>query len=538
MVEKKAKAFYNENYHEKKEKKLGKNINVVIFTNKAKNEISRKSSLNNLTKTTIKNHSNTNRSSTSLITIEKIFNEINIKNKVKIDNDSKNNLTNNNIDLNKKPKNIFLLQNISKKGIPERQKDFENRNLITKMKNITMGNNNSSDKRLKIKRKISKKVQENLMGKMPYSNGAQKMKIIQQKISSNLKNNSKKNVYKQIYTQSKEKKMYSESKINSKITLSESNNQKEKVNNPNNNINVNNNIYKQDCYTITNDFNSKKKNLISNLNSNFHKGNLKVCSINNLNKNKNNTNLNYNFHKAISTIKNNSKLRKKTLKVIQKANIQKNKKINQTKSRNYKLIFTENNNNNTTSNKLFSTQTNNDLILRSINTDNITDYYTTFNNKELNTLSIRKSNQILKPKMKLIKPVNNINKKEKINQSNNRKVFNFIKANPKNNTILSSINLNKLNGSSSSSLASLNIKNKKVSANIRKAKVIEKKNNLKINTNSYILHDSQKIIKNLKGGNNYEINILNDNKVKRVLNNNNIKIKGIKENYNTLKNKK
>ena len=67
--------------------------------------------------------------------------------------------------------------------------------------------------------------------------------------------------------------MYSESKINSKITLSESNNQKEKVNNPNNNINVNNNIYKQDCYTITNDFNSKKKNLISNLNSNFHKGN-------------------------------------------------------------------------------------------------------------------------------------------------------------------------------------------------------------------------------------------------------------------------
>ena len=140
--------------------------------------------------------------------------------------------------------------------------------------------------------------------------------------------------------------------------------------------------------------------------------------------------------------------------------------------------------------------------------------------------------------MKLIKPVNNINKKEKINQSNNRKVFNFIKANPKNNTILSSINLNKLNGSSSSSLASLNIKNKKVSANIRKAKVIEKKNNLKINTNSYIFHDSQKIIKNLKGGNNYEINILNDNKVKRVLNNNNIKIKGIKENYNTLKNKK
>ena len=54
MVENKAKAFYNENYTNEKEKN-DKKINVVIFTNKIRKDISRKNSLTNLTKTTIKN---------------------------------------------------------------------------------------------------------------------------------------------------------------------------------------------------------------------------------------------------------------------------------------------------------------------------------------------------------------------------------------------------------------------------------------------------------------------------------------------------
>ena len=56
MVENKAKAFYNENYSNEKEKS-DKKINVVIFTNKIRKDISRRNSLNNLTKTTIKNKS-------------------------------------------------------------------------------------------------------------------------------------------------------------------------------------------------------------------------------------------------------------------------------------------------------------------------------------------------------------------------------------------------------------------------------------------------------------------------------------------------
>ena len=76
MVENKAKAFYNENYTSEKEKS-DKKINVVIFTNKIRKDISRRNSLTNLTKTTIKNKSFTNKSSRSIVTIEKIYNELN-----------------------------------------------------------------------------------------------------------------------------------------------------------------------------------------------------------------------------------------------------------------------------------------------------------------------------------------------------------------------------------------------------------------------------------------------------------------------------
>ena len=61
MVEKKAKAFYNENFSEPKEKNSEKKIKVVIFTNKIRQDISRRNSLTNLTKTTIKNNSVTNK---------------------------------------------------------------------------------------------------------------------------------------------------------------------------------------------------------------------------------------------------------------------------------------------------------------------------------------------------------------------------------------------------------------------------------------------------------------------------------------------
>ena len=117
MVEKKAKAFYNENFTEKSEKNE-KKINVVIFTNKIRKDISRRNTLTNLTKTTIKNKSNRNKSSVSLLTIEKLFNELN-SNEKKIDiiRDSKNNIKNiNSNSINKGLKNSVIIYKMKKKN--------------------------------------------------------------------------------------------------------------------------------------------------------------------------------------------------------------------------------------------------------------------------------------------------------------------------------------------------------------------------------------------------------------------------------------
>ena len=113
VVEKKAKAFYNENYTEKRDKNNKKIncINCIIFTNKIRQYISRRNSLTNLTKTTIKNPSTTHKSSGSLLTIENIFNELNTEKKIKINSNSKKNLNNNNSlnSINKCLKNSVIL---------------------------------------------------------------------------------------------------------------------------------------------------------------------------------------------------------------------------------------------------------------------------------------------------------------------------------------------------------------------------------------------------------------------------------------------
>ena len=78
VVEKKAKAFYKENFKddEDKTKKSQKTITTIFFTNKIRHEISRKNTLTNLSKTTIANNMS-NKSSKSLLSIGIIFNELN-----------------------------------------------------------------------------------------------------------------------------------------------------------------------------------------------------------------------------------------------------------------------------------------------------------------------------------------------------------------------------------------------------------------------------------------------------------------------------
>ena len=218
MVEKKAKAFYNENYSEKSDKNE-KKINVVIFTNKIRQDISRRNSLTNLTKTTIKNPSITNKSSGSLITIEKIYNEMNNEKKPITITNSINNNNKNNSSLNKGMKNSVILHKIKQKTKND-EKEKEINNISNKIKNNTTTDCISSGKK-KIKNKISRNIQDKLLGKKASTNNSHKISILQKNINLILKLNSKINFNKNIYTPQEKQRISSNSKNNSKNLFKE-----------------------------------------------------------------------------------------------------------------------------------------------------------------------------------------------------------------------------------------------------------------------------------------------------------------------------
>ena len=70
--------------------------------------------------------------------------------------------------------------------------------------------------------------------------------------------------------------------------------------------------------------------------------------------------------------------------------------------------------------------------------------------------------------------------------------------------------------SPSSSLKILKEKNQVINKNFRTNRVVDSKNNMQANSNSYVLYDTQKVIKNLKIVSNKENpkNLVNDYKIK------------------------
>ena len=507
MVEKKAKAFYNENFSEPKEKNSEKKIKVVIFTNKIRQDISRRNSLTNLTKTTIKNNSVTNKSSVSLATIEKIFNELNYEKKLG-NKSTKNNLKKNNSNsLNKGMKNSVIIQKLKKK-IKNEEKTKDNTNVSNKIKNknnITQ-EGESSIKNKKVKNKISRNIQNKLLENKTSLN-FQKLGTIQKNAHSILKLNTKNNFTKNMHTPLDN---------NQRTTTTNSKNKS-------NNIL----IEKYKIKDIKNKINSKNGVLLTNYNVNSHNSILKIYNTNFNLQDSNNNNNHYNF--TISNSKNNSNrnIKKKTIKVIKKPSIQKIKQINQIKSRNYKSSIAE-------MNSIYSTK--NNIIHQNSSRENVSDYYT-LNNKNLNSISIKlTSNKKSKQKIKLSKADNKINSNRQFNlPQNNGKFYNFISG-KKNNTGYFYVSKNKKGNASSSSLKNLNDKNKAVN-DIRKIRVIDSKNNTQINTNSYVLYDSQSLIKNLKvTGRENSINLLNDYKIKITKNLNKSPTSNDIQKINTIKN--
>ena len=140
-VEKKAKAFYNDNYKEETHKKT-KTMNIVVFTSKIRRDLSRRTDLTNLSKTTIMEANLTNKSSiTSANSIAKIFNEIGssqIPN-----NNNKNN--NNKIVVKNKSYNKDLENENHIDNNNEEKKNINKKNNIVsiQIKNINSINNNN-----------------------------------------------------------------------------------------------------------------------------------------------------------------------------------------------------------------------------------------------------------------------------------------------------------------------------------------------------------------------------------------------------------
>ena len=489
MVENKAKAFYNENYSNEKEKS-DKKINVVIFTNKIRKDISRRNSLTNLTKTTIKNKSVTNRSSRSIITIEKIYNELNcqkITKKINPNSKSEDKLLkinfNNNTQINSgkknlenmKPKNVVIFKKIENNSI--------NNNIIRSNNNnnyFKFTQRNSKNK-IKISRNSQSKIIDNKTSVVTDKKNISKVPIIKSLQKFNTKGNAFKNIFSQynLNNLNLNNKKVSLKKTNSKVTLSKIQNQskdiKSKYQYNNNIIKTNNNAIKHKANILIANNNSSK---INNNNS------LKI-------KKKNNYLDNVRFTQTITTNNNIPSINTNNFKLLPKRAIQVVKKVptKKVKSRNY-------------------------ISIKDINTINIDarihineynpNYYFTTNDKNMNIFSKKtQTTQNSKKKTKkLIKTEkkNNVIKNANHLQNSNKKLFSHLNT-AKNISNISENSERKKNKTSlSPSLKNLILKAKNITYG-KNNKINNTKTNKHSYVNSYLSSDSQRLVKNLKIGN-------------------------------------
>jgi hypothetical protein len=480
MVENKAKAFYNENYSNEKEKS-DKKINVIIFTNKIRKDISRRNSLTNLTKTTIKNKSFTNKSSRSVVTIEKIYNELNcqkINKKINLNSKSedklfKTNFNGGQLNSGKKNVNIDGLNSIKPKNIVTFTK-IDNINRNTNQLYKSTQRNSINKNRIKLSRNSQKQLMDNITTIVADKKNLQKVPILKSLQKFNTKGNAFKNIFSQYNLN-----------LNNKISLDKKSTKvsssKIQAQFMDNKIKYSNNIgFKTNNNTIKNKANTL---LINNNNNKINNNTLKIK-----------TNKNYldnvKLKQVISNnipniVTNNIKfLPKRAIQVVKKPQTKK------VKSRNY-------------------------ISIKDINTINIDarihineynpNYYFTTNNKNVNLLSkkIQTTQNSKKKTKKIIKTEQktNIVKKENNIQNSNQKIFSHLNKFKNTSNCLDNSAKKKSKTSISPSLKNLILKTKGIS-NYRKNKI---NNNSNVNrhtyVNSYMSSDSQKLVKNLKIGN-------------------------------------
>ena len=458
MVENKAKAFYNENYSNEKEKSDNKSV--------------------------------TNRSSRSIITIEKIYNELNcqkITKKINPNSKSEDKLLkinfNNNTQINSgkknlenmKPKNVVIFKKIENNSI--------NNNIIRSNNNnnyFKFTQRNSKNK-IKISRNSQSKIIDNKTSVVTDKKNISKVPIIKSLQKFNTKGNAFKNIFSQynLNNLNLNNKKVSLKKTNSKVTLSKIQNQSKDIKSK---YQYNNNIIKTNNNTIKH----KGNILITNNNNN------KINNNNSLKiKKKNNYLDNVRFTQTITTNNNIPSINTNNFKLLPKRAIQVVKKVptKKVKSRNY-------------------------ISIKDINTINIDarihineynpNYYFTTNDKNMNIFSkkIQTTQNSKKKTKKLIKTEkkNNVIKNANHLQNSNKKLFSHLNT-AKNISNISENSERKKNKTSlSPSLKNLILKAKNITYG-KNNKINNTKTNKHSYVNSYLSSDSQRLVKNLKIGN-------------------------------------
>ena len=483
MVENKAKAFYNENYSNEKEKS-DKKINVVIFTNKIRKDISRRNSLNNLTKTTIKNKSVTNKSSRSIVTIEKIYNELNsqkINQKINLNSKSEDKIIkikfNNNSHINSGKKIIETIA--TKNSVILRKIDYNYNNTIKTTNNINKHSQRDSKTKniLKTNSKNNPgKILDNKTNIINDKKNVQQLKILKSLHKMNNKGIAFKNIISQynLTNFNINNKKISLEKNSAKASLSKVPTAQHKEikgkYSYNNSIKLNNK-HKTNIILVDNNSTKINNNLLKIKNKNY---------IDNVRFTQPIPSINY-----IQTINSNSNkiLPKKHIQVVKKTQPKKVKSRNQ-------------------------------IGIKDVNTINIDskihkndynpNYYFITSDKNLNsfTKKIQTAQNSTKKTKKIIKTdkKNNVIKKVNNFQFNNKRLFNHLNNNKNTANYSESSERKKNQTSLSPSLKNLILKTKGIS-NYRKTKIISSKIIKHTYVNSYISSDSQRLVKNLKNGN-------------------------------------
>lgn len=484
MVENKAKAFYNENYSNEKEKS-DKKINVVIFTNKIRKDISRRNSLNNLTKTTIKNKSVTNKSSRSIITIEKIYNELNrqkINQKINLNSKSEDKIINinfnNNSHINSGKKIIETIA--SKNSVILKKIDYNYNNTVkTNNYNLNKHSQRNSKPKNIIKtssRNIPSKIMDNKTSIINDKKSGDKLKILKSLQKMNTKGIAFKNIFSQynLNNLNINNKKVSLEKNSAKASLSKVQTIQNKE------------IKGKYSYNSSIKLNNKPKTNILLVNNNNTKINTNIIKI----KNKNYID-NVRLTQPIPSINYIQNINSNNAKILPKRAIQVVKKPQpkKVKSRNH-------------------------IGIKDVNTINVDskirkndynpNYYFITSDKNLSSLtkkmqtaqnSTKKTKKIIKTDKKnnVIKKINNF-------QYNNKRLFNHLNNTKKVTNYSESSERKKVQTSLSPSLKNLILKTKGIS-NYRKNKIINSKIIKHSYVNSYISSDPQRLVKNLKIGN-------------------------------------